>query len=233
LSTRPVFPDTPGSVYPRLLRTSPRVLPPAQGVCCEIRRIGLNFNSLALTHDVYSLAGELERLTILRAARISYAGGPVIFLAPSEFIKAAIGMTDLFFEKPILNSPYAYPIRHWELDGQGQPTQQITETRRRADFITPIPKPRRRRGKDAGQQQALVFDEGKGLSTHAQQYDPTPSPPGRALTSAPRAATAKATPKGPARRSAPPSSSGRNLAPSLARTWWPPPAKPPTPSSTC
>jgi type III restriction enzyme len=24
------------------------------------------------------------------------------------------------FEKPILNSPYAYPQRHWELDEQGQ-----------------------------------------------------------------------------------------------------------------
>jgi hypothetical protein len=84
-------------------------------------------------------------------------------------------MTDLFFEKPILNSPYAYPIRHWELDGQGQPTQQIIEKRRRADLITPIPKPRRRSAKDAdvGQQQALVFDEGKGLSTQAQQDGPT------------------------------------------------------------
>ena len=67
-------------------------------------------------------------------------------------------MTDLFFEKPILNSPYAYPSRHWELDADGQPTQQIIESRRRADFITPIPKPRRRRGRGVGQQQALVFD---------------------------------------------------------------------------
>src|SRR6266480_2504895 len=83
-------------------------------------------------------------------------------------------MTDQFFEKPILNSPYAYPARHWELDAQGQPTQQIIEKRRPADFITPIPKPRRRRGKDVvGEQQALVFDEGKGLSSQAQRYDPT------------------------------------------------------------
>ena len=42
-------------------------------------------------------------------------------------------MTDPFFEKPILNSPYAYPLRHWELDEQGQPTQQIVEKRRRAE----------------------------------------------------------------------------------------------------
>jgi hypothetical protein len=24
-----------------------------------------------------------------------------------------------FFEHPILNSPYEYPARHWELDAQG------------------------------------------------------------------------------------------------------------------
>ena len=80
-------------------------------------------------------------------------------------------MDNRFFEKPILNSPYAYPARHWELDGQGQPTQRIIENRRRAEFITPIPKPRKRKG--AGEQSALVFDEGKGLSTAEQRYDHT------------------------------------------------------------
>ena len=43
-------------------------------------------------------------------------------------------MDNRFFEKPILNSPYEYPARHWELDDQGQPTQQIIERRRRAEF---------------------------------------------------------------------------------------------------
>jgi type III restriction enzyme len=76
-----------------------------------------------------------------------------------------------FFEHPILNSPYEYPVRHWELDDQGQPTQRIIEKRRRAEFITPIPKPRKRKG--AGEQQPFVFNEGKGLSTEKQQYDPT------------------------------------------------------------
>ena len=80
-------------------------------------------------------------------------------------------MTNPFFDHPVLNSPYAYPARHWELDDQGQPTQQIIESRRRAEFITPIPKPRKRKGSDA--QQQLVFDEGKGLSTSAQQYERT------------------------------------------------------------
>jgi type III restriction enzyme len=80
-------------------------------------------------------------------------------------------MGNAFFEKPILNSPYEYPTRYWELDDQGQPTQRIMETRRRAEFITPIPKPRKRK-QNTGQTQ-LVFDEGKGLSTQEQQYDPT------------------------------------------------------------
>jgi type III restriction enzyme len=79
-------------------------------------------------------------------------------------------MDNRFFERPILNSPYEYPAQHWELDGDGQPTQQIIETRRQAEFITPIPKPRKRKPT----QGTIVFDEGKGLSTAEQQYDPTP-----------------------------------------------------------
>ncbi len=81
-------------------------------------------------------------------------------------------MSDAFFSHPILNCPYIYPTRHWELDPQGQPTQKITDARRRAEFITPIPKPKKRRG--AAEQGAFVFDEGKGLSTDKQRYDPTP-----------------------------------------------------------
>lgn len=80
-------------------------------------------------------------------------------------------MSNPFFEKPILNSPYAYPNRHWELDPQGQPTQQVIERRRPAEFITPIPKPRKRTSGNA--QQSLIFDEGKGISTTEQQYDLT------------------------------------------------------------
>ena len=81
-------------------------------------------------------------------------------------------MDNRFFEQPILNSPYKYPARHWELDPSGQPTQQILEKRRRAEFITPIPKPRKRKG-TAADQQNLIFDDGVGLSTQQQQYDPT------------------------------------------------------------
>ena len=80
-------------------------------------------------------------------------------------------MDNQFFEHPILNSPYEYPARHWELDEQGQPTQRIVESRRRVSFITPIPKPRKRKG--AATQKEMVFGDGKGLSTREQQYDPT------------------------------------------------------------
>jgi len=81
-------------------------------------------------------------------------------------------MANPFFEHPILNSPYTCPGRHWELDDQGQPTQKIVDARRRADFITPIPKPKKRKSKSSAQQN-LVFDEGLGLSTKEQQYDAT------------------------------------------------------------
>lgn len=81
-------------------------------------------------------------------------------------------MDNLFFSHPILNSPYEYPSRHWELDKDGQPTQQIIERRRSAEFITPIPKPKKQK-RSAATQMSLVLDEGKGLSTSKQQYDPT------------------------------------------------------------
>jgi len=80
-------------------------------------------------------------------------------------------MSNPFFDHPILNSPYEYPRRHWELDSSGQPTQRIVDSRRRAEFITPISKPKKR--KKSKQQDEMVFDEGKGLSTKEQQYDPT------------------------------------------------------------
>ncbi len=81
-------------------------------------------------------------------------------------------MSQPFFDHPILNSPYECPKQHWELDASGQPTQQVIPSRRRAEFITPIPKPKKRK-KSAAAQEEIIFDEGKGLSTKEQQYDPT------------------------------------------------------------
>ena len=80
-------------------------------------------------------------------------------------------MSNPFFDHPILNSPYQRPSRHWELDETGQPTQKIVEDRRKAQFITPIPKPKKQ--KTTPKQGGFLFDEGKGLSTGKQQYDPT------------------------------------------------------------
>ena len=81
-------------------------------------------------------------------------------------------MENPFFDRPIINSPYQYPSQHWELDEDGQPTQQIIDSRRGAEFVTPIPKPRQR-GRARGGQQQFVIDEGLGLSTQDQQYDVT------------------------------------------------------------
>lgn len=80
-------------------------------------------------------------------------------------------MANEFFEHPILNSPYDYPLRHWELDDLGQPTHRIIEHRRKAEFITPIPKPKKHTA--SASQQRMVFDEGKGLSTRQQEYETT------------------------------------------------------------
>ena len=77
-----------------------------------------------------------------------------------------------FFEQPVLNSPYERPSRHWELDETGQPTQQIVERRRPAEFVSPIPQPKKRKG--SAQQAALVFDEAaQKLEAAGQQYDLT------------------------------------------------------------
>lgn len=70
-----------------------------------------------------------------------------------------------FFERPIINSPYEHPNQHWELDETGQPTQKILFKRRSAEFITPIPKPRKRNG-DAQQRDLLL---GEALSGSDEQ----------------------------------------------------------------
>ena len=80
-------------------------------------------------------------------------------------------MTNPFYERPILNSPYEYPERHWELDEFGQPTGAIVDKRRRVSLITPVPKPKKQRA-DAKQRE-LLLDEGRGLSTTDQQYELT------------------------------------------------------------
>ena len=82
-------------------------------------------------------------------------------------------MSEPFFDKPILNSPYAIPTKHWELDENGQPTHRIRDTRRLADFVTPIPLPKRRRKgekRSEDEQEELLMGDSAGLSTRERRY---------------------------------------------------------------
>ena len=83
---------------------------------------------------------------------------------------AAETPADAFYAQPILNSPYEYPGRHWELDESNRPTNRIVDTRRPSAYVSPIPKPRKRQA----QQLTLVADEtAKAVAADDQQYDLT------------------------------------------------------------
>ncbi|MDD9984042.1 MAG: DEAD/DEAH box helicase family protein [Gammaproteobacteria bacterium] len=75
-------------------------------------------------------------------------------------------MSERFFDRPILNSPYEYPARHWELDESGQPTGQILDRRRFVSFITPIPRPKKR-----GQYEMGFDEHAQALGSEDQQYE--------------------------------------------------------------
>lgn len=77
-------------------------------------------------------------------------------------------MDKAFFERPILNSPYECPSKHWELDESGQPTTRILDHRRSVSFISPIPKPKKQRTAD---QTEIAFKDPGGLSVEGQEYD--------------------------------------------------------------
>ncbi len=75
-----------------------------------------------------------------------------------------------FFEHPILNSPYEYPRRHWELDASGQPTNRIVDKRRQVAFISAIPTSK----KQKSIQRQMVFDKAAhALGSGTQKYDLT------------------------------------------------------------
>ncbi|MEO9960744.1 MAG: DEAD/DEAH box helicase family protein [Nisaea sp.] len=83
-------------------------------------------------------------------------------------------MADKFYESPIINSPYAAPNSHWELDEEGQPTNVLLSTRRPSKLITPVPKPKKTKGKSKSQQGDLGLGDAEGISTEDQEYNPTP-----------------------------------------------------------
>lgn len=61
-------------------------------------------------------------------------------------------------ENPIINSPYAEPAEHWELDERGQPTGQRVPGRRPSETWMPVPRARKGRRTAAGIQRDLFFD---------------------------------------------------------------------------
>lgn len=56
-----------------------------------------------------------------------------------------------FFEQPILNSPYFVPEQHWELDGDGRPTDTVVTSRRKSELISAMPKPKSVKGGRQGE----------------------------------------------------------------------------------
>lgn len=77
-----------------------------------------------------------------------------------------VNVSAQFFASPILNSPYEQPTQHWLLDEGGQPTGVIEPARRRSALVSPIPKPKKVRGKAIAQLDMLADQAG-------QEYNPT------------------------------------------------------------
>lgn len=87
-------------------------------------------NSLLSMHEQHLAAIGLQRGQGAGVVDILCEGLPE--LCQSATIVSANGTDDRhpLLRSPVLNSPYEYPARHWELDEHGQPTQQIIDTRR-------------------------------------------------------------------------------------------------------
>ena len=66
-----------------------------------------------------------------------------------------------FSINPILNSPYEYPSRHWDMDADNQPTEKINEFRRPSSLKSPIVAVRRR--KSAATQGDLFAESEDGV----------------------------------------------------------------------
>lgn len=73
-------------------------------------------------------------------------------------------------------------MRYWELDESGQPTDRVIERRRQTQYVSPIPKAKKRRA----EQGELAIEDTFGQATASQKYDPTPviKAGGRCLASA-------------------------------------------------
>lgn len=82
-------------------------------------------------------------------------------------------MAQSFYDRPILNSPYEEPTLHHALDADGQPLEQPPiQGRRPCDFVTPVPKPKKKSSK--ANQASMIFEDELGLSEDEQEYNPKP-----------------------------------------------------------
>lgn len=82
-------------------------------------------------------------------------------------------MAQSFYDRPILNSPYEVPKLHHALDEDGQPLElPPIQGRRPCDFVTPVPKPKKKSSRAA--QASMVFEDELGLSAEEQEYNPKP-----------------------------------------------------------
>lgn len=75
-----------------------------------------------------------------------------------------------FFEKPILNSPYLMPARHWEMDDEGRPTDRVIESRRRSELISAMPQAK---SKKSGGTQSEMELSAKGLEGLGVEFNVT------------------------------------------------------------
>ena len=73
----------------------------------------------------------------------------------SDAETATPNLVQTFAHNPILNSPYEYPARHWDMDENNQPTAKVNEFRRPSSLKSPIAAARRR----GGMTQADLFAE--------------------------------------------------------------------------
>ena len=84
-------------------------------------------------------------------------------------------MTETLYEQPILNSPYREPTLHHALNETGQPLDEPpVHGRRRSELVTPVPRPRKRRGHVDSGQTAMELHLHDGISSREQEYNPAP-----------------------------------------------------------
>ena len=73
-----------------------------------------------------------------------------------------------FAVNPILNSPYEYPTRHWQMDADNHPTGEIVESRRPSSLKSPLAVAKRKGGEL--RQASLFGDEETGIDYSTNDF---------------------------------------------------------------